>query len=455
MSTTETSRPAISEATSATPSLGGTPTTAADQTSPDTHHRGIGCGPTLQPGHRTSDPPTDLAWLDHDTQQSTAAATTKVVSTAGAHSTASHATPDDHLVRAGRGPHSRPTTRRASPIGDSSGGANSDPAASRCAPPMTAPLLDPTLSLAADVLDDLEKVRIANANRLGTLTRSTEDKDGEVRGFGLPESHPDVKRLASMVQALEGLEREATKNLERVMRRHPLHGWAKAQRGVGDKQLARLLAAVGDPYIRPDIVREDADGNETVEPSRPRTVSELWAYCGLQVVHDYPAGQTTNDAHAIAAGRVPYSPNGHGSFVAQAGDAVGGTPVPTGDQRFREVQHGLVPGRAPKRAKGQRANWSTTAKTRTYLIAKSCIKQWDKTNCPMDEQGNVAHSDTCTCSPFRVVYDQRKTHTRSTHPEWTDGHRDNDATRVMGKEILKHLWRAARDHHNPEAEELT
>ena len=163
---------------------------------------------------------------------------------------------------------------RHQPVGSSSG--------SPLHPP---PLLaDPLLALAADVLGDLEKVRIANENRLRQLTRSAEDSDGETRGFGLDEAHPDVARLAALVGMLGEAEHKATLNLQRVMRKHPLGPWVAAQKGIGEKQGARLLATIGDPYIRPEITREDG----TVEPSRPRMVSELWAYCGYHVI---PAGQ--------------------------------------------------------------------------------------------------------------------------------------------------------------------
>jgi len=54
----------------------------------------------------------------------------------------------------------------------------------------------------------------------------------------------------------------------------------------------------------------------------------------------------------------------------------------------------------------------------------------------------------CACSPYRVVYDTRRAHTAVTHPEWTDGHSHNDALRIAAKEVLKDLWRAARDYHH-------
>ena len=131
-------------------------------------------------------------------------------------------------------------------------------------------LRDPMLGVLADVLDDLERVRIANENRVRQLTRSEEDSDGEERGFGLTLDHPAVKRLDLTVKSLERAEHEATLNLQRAMKAHPLGPWVKAQKGIGEKQAARLLAAIGDPFW-----------NDLHE--RPRTVSELWSFSGYAV----------------------------------------------------------------------------------------------------------------------------------------------------------------------------
>lgn len=128
-------------------------------------------------------------------------------------------------------------------------------------------LFDPFLALAADILDDAEESRIANENRLRQLTRAAADSDGEERGFGLDESHPDVARVAALVEMLKQIEHNATLNLTRLLRQHPLGPWVKAQKGIGDKQGARLLAVIGDPYIN-------------MATGEIRTVSQLWAYCG-------------------------------------------------------------------------------------------------------------------------------------------------------------------------------
>jgi len=128
-------------------------------------------------------------------------------------------------------------------------------------------LADPLLALAADVLDDLETVRVANENRLRQLTRTDTDSDDGDRGFGLPLDHPDVACLAGLVDGLARAEHQAELQLCRLVRAHPLGPWIARSVGVGEKQGARLLAAVGDPYWN---TRDD----------RPRRVSDLRSYCG-------------------------------------------------------------------------------------------------------------------------------------------------------------------------------
>lgn len=269
-------------------------------------------------------------------------------------------------------------------------------------------LLDPVLGILADALDDLERTRIANENRVRQLTRSEKDKDGATRGFALRESEPSVARLIGIVEALRKLEHDAELSLKRRLRSHPLGVWAKAQKGIGDKQVARLLAVLGDPYWN------DLHG-------RPRTVSELWAYCGYHV-HDFPADHDSDDAHR---------------------SAVGGDQTSHPDQGVSDAQRSLV-GVAAKRRKGVKSNWSTIAKTRAYLIAESCMKAG---------------------GPYREVYDKRKERTVDrVHPvpcpqcdgagstkvgtPWKPGHRHTDALRITAKEILADLWRESKRIHD-------
>lgn len=180
------------------------------------------------------------------------------------------------------------------------------------------PVVDPLLFVHATAHADLEQQRIASEQRLRILTTTEPDEDGVMRGFGLTEDHPDVARLRGLADALRTIEHDAELNLKRALRRCAIHPWVKAQNGLGEKQVARLLGAIGDPYWN-------------LTDDQPRTVSQLWAYSGLHVLSD--------------PGRL------HGD---------------TPDERA---------GVAARRKKGVKANWSTDAKTRAYLCATSCIKQ--------------------------------------------------------------------------------
>lgn len=273
-------------------------------------------------------------------------------------------------------------------------------------------MFDPALAFAADILDDTEGLWVANANRLRILVTPADkaDEDGECRGFGLTEEHPDVARLSAMVDTLDKLTKDATKHLERVMRRHALHPWVKAQRGLGDKQVARLLAAIGDPYWN------------TLH-DRPRTVSELWAYCGLHVLPT--GGPRADDTHATtAAGRVQ----------AGGGDS---------SQQRPATQNGGA-GVAPSRRRGQKSNWSETARKRAWLIANSVVKCggpyreiYDVTK---DKYADAVHTSPCArCGP--------KGKPAQPGSSLSKAHIHARGLRAISKAVLKDLWIEARRIH--------
>lgn len=114
------------------------------------------------------------------------------------------------------------------------------------------------LSIAADIVDDIEAAREGAASRRRSLieTKNAGPKD------------PPVLILDSIMAGLADVEKEAVKALEDEMKRHPLGPWIRSTRGLGMKSSGRLLAAVGgDPYLRHDDVI--------------RTVGQLWSYCGF------------------------------------------------------------------------------------------------------------------------------------------------------------------------------
>lgn len=278
------------------------------------------------------------------------------------------------------------------------------------APVLASPWADsnaPLLALLADVLDDLERTRIANENRLRQLTRTEVDSDGEERGFGLTLDQPQVAALADVVTALGKLEHQSTLNLQRAVRKHPLGPWVKATIGVGEKQGARLLAAIGDPYW-----------NTLYD--RPRLVSELWAYCGL---HVHPAAHVDRDSHSSPGGGGKQGDPGHASGATQEGPA----------------------GVAPTRTRGQKANWSTIAKTRAYLVAESCIKQAHSPYRSVYDDGRTKYANTAHAAPCRRCGPAGKPATTGT--PLSARHQHARAMRLVMKEILKDLWRESKRLH--------
>ena len=147
-------------------------------------------------------------------------------------------------------------------LGAVSGGDPTPPPASSLATPKARPRgVDSLLLIIADQLDDIETSRIAANNRWQALTTTSGDF-----GKGINPNLPEAQAVRRHADELERLEHQMTLTLQRVIRQHPLHGWIKRSRGVGEKQAARLLAAIGDPATR----------------TNP---SQLWAYCGLHVVN--------------------------------------------------------------------------------------------------------------------------------------------------------------------------
>lgn len=117
--------------------------------------------------------------------------------------------------------------------------------------------------LAAEMLNDLERVRVATGQR-ATALRDV---------YGLTGSAEEATHLA-LEGALARIEHDAELALKRAMRRHPLGPWIIATKGLGERQIGRLLACIGDPAWHP-------------VHDRPRGLYELNAYCG---VHTVPAG---------------------------------------------------------------------------------------------------------------------------------------------------------------------
>jgi len=123
------------------------------------------------------------------------------------------------------------------------------------------------LGLAAETLDDIESARVAAENRARALWHPEQR-------IGLPKEHEAVLKAEGIAQALLEQERKVIKEVEALVLGSPVGAWCKRQKGIGAKQLGRLLGQIGDPYRRYDA--------ETGEISE-RTIAQLWSFCGYAV----------------------------------------------------------------------------------------------------------------------------------------------------------------------------
>lgn len=133
------------------------------------------------------------------------------------------------------------------------------------------------LSLLSGFLDDIEGLRISINNRLKQAVRDEPDKDGRVRGFGLDYDAPEVQVLVNALDGMQKIERSLIGSLEKLMRKHPLGGWVRGRKGIGEKTIARLLGTIGDPYLR------TVHGEDGLPVQQPRSLRQLYAYCGMHV----------------------------------------------------------------------------------------------------------------------------------------------------------------------------
>lgn len=245
-------------------------------------------------------------------------------------------------------------------------------------------LADPILGILAYAVDDLEMVRIANENRLRALT--TEQ--------GLTLQHPDVARMAAIVDVLKVQEHQAILGMGRVVRRHPLWQFMKPIAGVGEKQFARLLAVIGDPYWN-DL------------HNRPRTMRELRAYCGWHVIEQ---GHADN---------------------------------PTSDSKRRSV------GVAPKRQRGAQSNWNDEARKRVWLIAESCMKQRNSVYRDVYDSARKQYADTV--HPTACVRCGPKGKPAQVGSPRSAGHQHAMALRKVAVAFLADLWREAKRLHTEQS----
>ena len=263
-------------------------------------------------------------------------------------------------------------------VGDSSTGTDQDnrdtqPVLVGAGVPTRWEIANADLFIAARTVEELMQPRIATTNRIHQLNH-----------YGLP-----TQRAEAIRDELATVERHATLELEKAMKRHPLGPWVLAQKGVGLKTAGRLLAILGNPADRPNPAK-------------------LWAYCGYHVID----------------------------------------------------------GAAPRRRKGEQANWNTNAKTLCYLIAEANIKNRSSAYRHVYDAARLKHADavhTIDCPQCGICDGCGKApgKNKQTHLEDTgcddrrirkaaagdplkDSHKHARAMRAVSKQFLLDLWKEAR-----------
>jgi len=223
-----------------------------------------------------------------------------------------------------------------------------------------------------DHLSHLEKTRIAINNRLMAIRAGGE----------LP--LPELIDQQAFMDVVMAEEKRATKRLETAMQDHPYGPFVANVPGLGYKTIGRLVGIVGDPYWHP-------------EHDRPRTVSELWAYCGLNPTAP-PAmrGMTQQDARA------------RGNRQARAMLYVISSVVIRYDNVYREVYD----------------------KRRAHTIERIHVTNCRNTIVPRAHAPAGSNGCATTAHP----------EWGATGSPWRKGHQHSDGLRVVAKTLLKDLW---------------
>ena len=203
--------------------------------------------------------------------------------------------------------------------------------------------------------------------------------------------------FAAHIEAMKATEHACGLMLARCYRRvvpASIRQWQKDAPGLGEALVARLLGHLGHPVLANPHCWEGKGADRVLVAGAPyeRTVSQLWQYCG------------------------------HGD--------------PT-----RRIAKGMS-------AEDLAALGSPRLKMLVHLNAESCMK--------------CVGTDRSRRSPYRDVYEARRLVTAdrmhaapcvrcgpSGKPAaegtpWSAGHQNADALRIVGKEILRDLWRVSQ-----------
>lgn len=284
---------------------------------------------------------------------------------------------------------------------------------------------------------DAQTYRTELFNRLGLTAKRTPTKTG---------SNVDLETAGLLVAPVLAHEQHLKKMLLCTYRRvtpSAVIEWQKANFGIGDHLLARLLGQLGHPRIATPYHWEGPAGKRVLvaDPSYERSLRQLYAYCGVGAPERRRKGMTQEEALALGNPRCKtllwliakqttmcrLAPTHPATAIPRTVE-----PAISADQPERAataIEHSagqpLLP-HPPSRRSAARANPAGEVPLLETPIPISSAKE-----------------DSAS-RQYRLLYEQRRAHTATTHPEWTDGHAYADALRIVSKAILRDLWTAAQ-----------
>lgn len=231
-------------------------------------------------------------------------------------------------------------------------------------------------------------------------------------------AQPTYEHLGLLAEYVEGLEsmRKKWENRLRALTADPTEK-------IGEKG---GTFGKGLPEWHPDVLAVQIQVEQIAEIEK-QAIKNL-----ERAMKDHPFGLWMEKQKGVGA-------KGLGRLLGTIGDPADRQFV---SQLWAYCGYHVVDGQAPRRKKGQKANWSTEAKTRAYLIVEA--------------------NKRCRDSVYREVYDrgrekyEGKVHTHPCFPcggksnpaapgtPWKPGHQQAAALRLASKTLLKDLWIEAK-----------
>lgn len=161
--------------------------------------------------------------------------------------------------------------------------------------------------------------------------------------------------------------------------------------------------------------------------------SEHLAVLGLnRAVRRHPLGAWVSNNVGIGEKQA-------GRLLASLGDL---SRFPTVGHLWAYCGYHVIDGQAPRRKRGERANWSSDAKMRAFLCAESCIKKRSSPFRPVYDAGREKYRDAV--HPFPCVRCGPKGKPALPGSELSAGHQHARAMRLTAKAILRDMWVASR-----------